>query len=109
MGQERLRLAEERTKFEYDKVSFIKNPIKSNPTVCCMKNKWGSPNPTSKTNLLNTNLAQKPRECLEYIVVHELVHLLEPTHIDSFIKLMDQHTPKWQSGMRTGSTEIDKY
>ena len=62
-----------------------------------MKTKWGSCNPTSKTILLNTDLAKKPRECLEYIVVHELVHLLEPTHNDRFIKLMDQHMPKWQS------------
>ena len=62
-----------------------------------MKTKWGSCNPTAKTILLNTDLAKKPRECLEYIVVHELVHLLEPTHNDRFIKLMDQQMPKWQS------------
>ena len=62
-----------------------------------MKTKWGSCNPTAKTILLNTDLAKKPRECLEYIVVHELVHLLEPTHNERFIKLMDQHMPKWQS------------
>lgn len=62
-----------------------------------MKTKWGSCNPIAKTILLNTDLAKKPRECLEYIVVHELVHLLEPTHNERFIKLMDQHMPKWQS------------
>jgi predicted metal-dependent hydrolase len=62
-----------------------------------MKTKWGSCNPTAKTILLNTDLAKKPRECLEYIVVHELVHLLEPTHNDRFIHLMDQYMPKWQS------------
>ena len=62
-----------------------------------MKTKWGSCNSTAKTILLNTDLAKKPRECLEYIVVHELVHLLEPTHNERFIKLMDQHMPKWQS------------
>jgi predicted metal-dependent hydrolase len=62
-----------------------------------MKTKWGSCNPTAKTILLNTDLAKEPRECLEYIVVHELVHFLEPTHNEQFIKLMDQHMPKWQS------------
>ena len=45
-----------------------------------MKTKWGSCNPGARTIRLNTDLAKKPRECLEYIVVHELVHLLEPTH-----------------------------
>ena len=62
-----------------------------------MKTKWGRCNPTAKTILLNTDLAKKPRECFGYIVVHELVHLLEPTHNERFIKLMDQHMPKWQS------------
>jgi len=57
----------------------------------------GKLNPTANSILMNTDLAKKPRECLEYIVVHELVHLLEPTHIDRFIKLMDQHMLKWQS------------
>lgn len=66
-------------------------------TVRRMKTKWGSCNPTAKTILLNTDLAKKPRECLEYIVVHELMHLVEPTHNERFIKLMDQHMPKWQS------------
>lgn len=44
-----------------------------------MKTKWGSCNPSARTIRLNTDLAKKPRECLEYIVVHELVHPLEPT------------------------------
>lgn len=72
--------------------------VKANAvSVRRMKTKWGSCNPTAKSILLNTDLAKKPRECLEYIVVHELVHLLEPTHNERFIKLMDQHMPKWQS------------
>jgi predicted metal-dependent hydrolase len=62
-----------------------------------MKTKWGSCNPIAKSILLNTDLAKKPRECLEYIVVHELVHLLEPTHNDNFVRLMNQHMSKWQS------------
>lgn len=69
----------------------------SSASVRRMKTKWGSCNPASKTILLNTDLAKKPRECLEYIVVHELLHLLEPTHNERFIKLMDDYMPKWKS------------
>jgi predicted metal-dependent hydrolase len=61
-----------------------------------MKTKWGSCNPLAQTIRLNSELAKKPRECLEYIVVHEMVHLLEPTHNNSFRALMDQFMPKWQ-------------
>jgi predicted metal-dependent hydrolase len=61
-----------------------------------MKTKWGSCSPASKSIRLNTDLAKKPPECLEYIVVHEMVHLLEPTHNASFITLMDQFMPKWR-------------
>lgn len=61
-----------------------------------MKTKWGSCNPQARTIRLNTDLAKKPRECLEYLVVHEMVHLLEPTHKARFIALMDQFMPKWQ-------------
>ena len=62
-----------------------------------MKTKWGSCNHHAHTVRLNTDLAKKPRECLEYLVVHELVHLLEPTHNARFIALMAQFMPKWQS------------
>jgi len=61
-----------------------------------MKTRWGSCNPTARTIRLNTELAKKPAECLEYIVVHELVHLLEPTHNGRFVALMDRFMPKWQ-------------
>jgi predicted metal-dependent hydrolase len=61
-----------------------------------MKTKWGSCNHRAGSIRLNTDLARKPRECLEYIVVHEMVHLLEPTHNDRFMALMDQFMPKWQ-------------
>lgn len=62
-----------------------------------MKTKWGSCSPGARTVRLNTDLAKKPRECLEYIVVHEMVHLLEATHNARFIALMDQFMPKWES------------
>ena len=61
-----------------------------------MKTKWGSCNPTARHIRLNTELAKKPQECLEYIVVHELAHLIEPTHTQRFIALMDRFMPKWQ-------------
>jgi predicted metal-dependent hydrolase len=62
-----------------------------------MKTKWGSCNHRAGSIRLNTDLARKPRECLEYILVHEMVHLLEPTHNERFMALMDQFMPKWQT------------
>ena len=61
-----------------------------------MKTKWGSCNPDARSIRLNTDLAKKPRECLEYIVVHEMVHLLEPTHNGRFVALMDRFMPDWR-------------
>jgi len=60
-----------------------------------MRTRWGSCNPDRATIRLNTDLAKKPRECLEYILVHELVHLHEPTHNTRFIALMDKALPGW--------------
>ncbi|HEX7708320.1 MAG TPA: SprT family zinc-dependent metalloprotease [Thermoanaerobaculia bacterium] len=61
-----------------------------------MKTKWGSANQNARTIRLNTELAKKPPECLEYLVVHELVHLIEPTHNARFVALMDRHLPQWR-------------
>lgn len=61
-----------------------------------MKTKWGSCNRKARTIRLNSELAKKPAECLEYVVVHELVHMLESTHNSRFIALMDRFMPKWQ-------------
>lgn len=60
-----------------------------------MKTKWGSCNAEASTIRLNTDLAKKPSPCLEYIVVHELAHLIEPTHNARFTALMDQFVPRW--------------
>jgi hypothetical protein len=60
-----------------------------------MKTKWGSCNPKAATIRLNTELAKKPVDCLEYVTVHEMVHLLEPTHNDRFVALMDRSLPDW--------------
>lgn len=61
-----------------------------------MKTKWGGCRPSTKSMRLNTELAKKPKECLEYILVHEMVHLLEPTHNDRFISLVGQFMPRWK-------------
>jgi predicted metal-dependent hydrolase len=61
-----------------------------------MKTRWGSCNPDAHTIRINTELATRPPEQLEYIVVHELVHLLEPTHNARFYSLMDRYMPDWQ-------------
>ncbi len=64
--------------------------------VRTMKTKWGSCNSDRKTVRLNTELAKKPVECLEYIVLHELLHLIEPTHNARFQALMNEHMPNWR-------------
>ena len=61
-----------------------------------MKTKWGSCNPASRRVWFNLELAKKPVQCLEYIVVHELVHLLERHHNDRFAGLIEAHLPQWR-------------
>lgn len=75
----------------------IMNLTINNFCVRKMKTKWGSCNDTN--NLLNFNieLIKKPIECIEYIVVHELVHLMERNHNKNFIILMDRYLPNWRT------------
>ena len=61
-----------------------------------MKTKWGTCNPTARRIWLNLELAKKREQCLEYVVVHELVHLLERHHNDRFIAIMDKVMPQWR-------------
>lgn len=61
-----------------------------------MKTKWGSCNILAKKIWLNLELAKKPPECMEYILVHELVHLIERHHNERFRKIMDKHMPDWR-------------
>lgn len=61
-----------------------------------MKTRWGSCNTVTGLIRLNTDLARKPPECLEYIVVHELAHLIEPSHNARFQATMDAHLPNWR-------------
>jgi predicted metal-dependent hydrolase len=62
-----------------------------------MKTRWGSCTPAKRTIRLNTELATRRPELLEYIVVHELVHLVEPSHNARFYELMDLHLPGWKA------------
>jgi predicted metal-dependent hydrolase len=61
-----------------------------------MKTKWGSCNIQAKRLWLNLELAKKPPECLEFILVHELIHLIERHHNDRFRSLMDRHMQDWR-------------
>jgi predicted metal-dependent hydrolase len=62
-----------------------------------MKTKWGSCNRESGHIWFNVELAKKHPDCLEYIVVHEMTHLLERSHGEQFTKLMDRHLPNWRA------------
>lgn len=62
-----------------------------------MKTKWGTCQAESGAIWLNPELAKKNPRCLEYIVVHELTHLIERTHNEHFIELMDLHMPDWRA------------
>ena len=64
--------------------------------ISAMKTKWGSCNPHNKNIRLNTELAKKPKESVEYIIVHELLHLREANHGDKFISLLEQFMPDWR-------------
>lgn len=61
-----------------------------------MKTKWGSCNHVAGNIRLNTELVKKPRDLLEYVVVHEMAHLIEPTHSDRFIAILDEQYPSWR-------------
>jgi len=62
-----------------------------------MKTRWGSCNIEARRVWLNLELIKKPRPCLEYILVHEMVHLLERRHTERFSQLMDQLMPDWKT------------
>lgn len=62
-----------------------------------MKTKWGTCNIEARRIWLNLELVKKPVACLEYVIVHEMTHLLERHHNERFVALMDQHLPHWQA------------
>ena len=61
-----------------------------------MKTKWGSCNHKAGHIRLNTELVKKPKDLIEYVVVHEMVHLVEPTHSERFVALLSKHFPTWR-------------
>lgn len=61
-----------------------------------MKTKWGSCNHKAGHIRLNTELVRKPKDLLEYVIVHEMIHLIEPTHSDRFLTILGEHYPTWR-------------
>jgi len=62
-----------------------------------MKTRWGTCNVPARRILLNSELAKHPASCIEYLVVHELVHLLERDHGERFVEIMNLHLPAWRA------------
>ena len=69
-----------------------------------MKTRWGGCNHRTGNIRLNTELVKKPKDLLEYVIVHEMIHLLEPTHNDRFVAQLDKHYPTW----RDARTELNE-
>lgn len=61
-----------------------------------MKTKWGSCNHAAGHIRLNTELVKKPKDLLEYVIAHEMVHLCEPTHNERFVAILSEHWPQWR-------------
>ena len=74
-----------------------------------MKTKWGSCNIEAKKILLNLELAKVPLECIEYILVHEMIHLKERLHNDNFKALMDRYLPNWIEIKNVLNSQISDY
>ena len=61
-----------------------------------MKTRWGSCNHQANHIRINTELVKKPKDLLEYVIVHEMAHLIEPTHSDRFVAILNEHYPTWR-------------
>lgn len=86
-------------KFLSERIEYFKDKMNVSPEsfgIRKVKTKWGSCNDISKTIWFNIELVKKPKECIDYIVVHELVHLKERSHNKNFILLMNKYYPNWQ-------------
>lgn len=86
-------------KFLSERIEYFKDKMNVSPEsfgIRKVKTKWGSCNDVSKTIWFNIELVKKPKECIDYIVVHELVHLKERSHNKNFILLMNKYYPNWQ-------------
>lgn len=62
-----------------------------------MKTKWGACNPAAKRIWLNLELIKKSPECISYLVLHEITHLIEPNHGDAFVAFLNRHMPNWRT------------
>lgn len=82
---------------EYVPLCESKTGLKANCfRIRNMKTRWGSCNPSAKRIWLSSALAQKPVCCLEYVIIHELCHFIEPNHGAKFKSLMDKFYPQWR-------------
>jgi len=70
-----------------------------------MKTKWGSCNHAARHIRLNTELVKKPKDLVKYVIVHEMLHLIAPTHGQRFLTLLDDHYPSWREA-RAGLNEL---
>ncbi|TDG15640.1 M48 family peptidase [Seongchinamella unica] len=70
-----------------------------------MRTKWGSCNHRTRNIRLNSELVKKPKDLLEYVLVHEMAHLIEPSHNQQFVALLDKHYPHWEEA-RTELNEL---
>ena len=83
-----------------------------------MRTRWGTCNIDKRRIWLNLQLVKKPPECLEYVIIHELVHLLEKKHTNRFYALVEEYCPNWKDAKKLleampldyiekGDTDID--
>ncbi len=74
-----------------------------------MKTRWGTCNHKRARILINLELAKKPLACIEYVAVHELIHLIEKKHSDKFVSLLKKYLPKWKSSKEELNKHILSY
>ena len=73
-----------------------------------MTTKWGTCNTSTRKIWLNLQLAKKPIECLEYVILHELAHLKVKYHGEEFVEIMDQYMPYWREcKQRLNDSKLD--
>lgn len=90
----------ERTEPLFLKWEAVFHTTPSRVVIRRMRTRWGSCSRKTGNILLNTELARKPFECVEYVVLHEFIHLLEPTHNDRFRGLLDLYMSNWEAYRR---------
>lgn len=83
-------------KFQIAKWESIMNVKANSYFLQKMKTKWGSCNHKSGNIRINTELVKKPKDLVEYVIVHELAHLIVPVHNERFISLLDKYYPNWR-------------